>query len=250
MPLSDADLWQKIADWPLPCRAEWDALAEPPRNCTRFEHNLRLKGDWTDESALRLTEEYRRFLYLKALAGGPLTPPEEVDQVWHLHLEMGEDFSEGLCRAIGIPLTHEPGLARQAALASYEWGFGAYIREFGAAPPGDIWPRPDVLRRERYIKPFAFLGFAIFLIGVAVMFIGGAVYFFLAAVLAAAAFVVMVLGGDPEPFQRLIELGSDGNAEGSFAFGLWFGVTALGFGLGLAAGAFLPETPAKIARCG
>ncbi|MEK6230809.1 MAG: hypothetical protein N2A42_03075 [Luteolibacter sp.] len=30
--------------------------------------------------------EYKRFVALAMLAGHPVTPSEEVDQAWHLHL--------------------------------------------------------------------------------------------------------------------------------------------------------------------
>lgn len=79
MPLSNPDLWQKIANWPLPYRAERDTGVEPSRDCRCFEHNLRKQGDWTDESAVRITEIYRQFLYLKALSGRPVTPSECID---------------------------------------------------------------------------------------------------------------------------------------------------------------------------
>ena len=41
---------------------------------------------WTRAYAGRAFHEYKRFILLAVLAGHPVTPSEEVDHVWHLHL--------------------------------------------------------------------------------------------------------------------------------------------------------------------
>lgn len=125
MAMTDPDLWLRIYNYDLPHRDEWDADAEPGRWCQTLADNLRKGGDWTDESATRLVKEYRRFLYLKALSKGRMTPPKVIDEVWHLHLDMGDDFENRFCTAIGSKLTHEPKMERDAAMASYERGYYA-----------------------------------------------------------------------------------------------------------------------------
>ena len=57
----------------------------------------------------RVIEEYRKFLYLLASAGHPVTPSDQVDQAWHLHLTYTRSYWEDLCeKTIGKPLHHGP----------------------------------------------------------------------------------------------------------------------------------------------
>ena len=140
MPLTDPDLWLQIAGHGLPYRTEQDDDAHPPRQCSRFEHNLRKAGDWTEAATWLLVEEYRRFLYLKALDGGDLTPPQCLDEVWHLHLTIDPDNMAALCRTIGRPILHRTGLSDAEALAAYERALALYQREFDGLRPGAVWP--------------------------------------------------------------------------------------------------------------
>src|SRR5688500_16905963 len=51
-----------------------------------FEPRLRRENGWSAGFARRAIEEYRKFLFLAATARHPVSPPDVVDQVWHLHL--------------------------------------------------------------------------------------------------------------------------------------------------------------------
>lgn len=139
MPLSNPDLWQKIADWPLPYRAERDKDAEPPRDCTCFEHNLRRKGDWTDVSAARITQIYRKFLYLKALSGQAVTPSGCIDEAWHLHLSHPENYA-ALCRLVGRDIPHQTQLSYVERQRAYDRGRALFTAEFDTEPDRDLWP--------------------------------------------------------------------------------------------------------------
>lgn len=139
MPVSDPALWTLIADWPLPFRNDHDPKASPPRVCQRFEHNLRAAGDWSDAASDRITEGYRRFLYLKALSDEPLTPPHWVDEAWHLHLGFRDDYA-ALERAVGRPLPHRRTILKKEANRAYTRGRALWRREFDADPPPDLWP--------------------------------------------------------------------------------------------------------------
>jgi hypothetical protein len=103
------------------------------------------------EAALRV-REYLRFVYLTQISGTPLTPSKKVDEVWHLHLTMTRDYWEVFCaEVIGAPLHHDAasGAAADAKhAAQYADTLALYVREFGAAPPDDIWPRGRAKRRQ------------------------------------------------------------------------------------------------------
>src|SRR5687768_11467205 len=63
--------------------ALWAALSampiDPPEPASRFEDALASQQGWTGRFADRVTDEYRRFLYLAATAGFEVTPSQAVD---------------------------------------------------------------------------------------------------------------------------------------------------------------------------
>lgn len=148
MALSQPDLWSAILNHVLPHRAQFDVTAEPPRNMTSFEDCLRREGDWTDTAANQITMEYRKFLYLKAVQGGVLTPSEVVDQAWHLHRCFPEAYRRFCAEVAGQDIPHQRGIPKAQADSSYARLLAAYVREFDQTPSVEIWPSLAMLRRE------------------------------------------------------------------------------------------------------
>lgn len=124
-----------------------------------FQERLSSKHDLTAESAVRLEEEYRRFLYLKAIDGGTLTPSKHIDQAWHLHIETAEGEWTRFCHEVlKRQLDYQTGLSRAEAKASYARLLDLYRGEFTDEPPSDIWPGVRERRRRA-------IGFGIFSAG-------------------------------------------------------------------------------------
>lgn len=99
---------------------------------------------WTRPFAERAVVEYKRFLALTQLAGHPVCPSEQVDQVWHQHLVFTRSYWDRLCRdVLGRPLHHAPTAGGPAEhskhVAMYEQTLASYRRLFGE-PPADLWP--------------------------------------------------------------------------------------------------------------
>lgn len=118
---------------------------DPPGVELTFERRLARENGWSREFARRVVGEYRRFVLLAMEAGHVVTPSEEVDQAWHLHLIYTRSYWEGLCREVlGRPLHHGPtqgGSSEQAKyIDCYEQTLASYKRLFGEQPPADIWP--------------------------------------------------------------------------------------------------------------
>ena len=89
--------------------------------------------------------EYRRFLLLLATSDEPLTPSDQVDQAWHLHLAYTESYWQDLCHGVlQQRLHHGPtrGGERENRKFErwYERTLSTYAQVFGEAPPSDIWP--------------------------------------------------------------------------------------------------------------
>ena len=103
--------------------------------------------------------KYRRFMCLAVVAGHGVTPSDQVDQVWHLHLTYTRTYWERFCPdALGTPVHHGPTRGGPQEAATYrDWyvrTLESYRRVFGEDPPVDIWPPVSVrfgedLRFER-----------------------------------------------------------------------------------------------------
>lgn len=57
-----------------------------------FKDRLASENNWSIEFAEDAIQEYKRFMFLLSRCGHPVTPSEEVDQVWHLHLLFTKDY--------------------------------------------------------------------------------------------------------------------------------------------------------------
>lgn len=139
-------IWRRIATMRI--EAEGATLT--------FAARLARENGWSARHAAAVVEEYRRFLYLAATAG-PVTPSEDVDQAWHLHLSYTRHYWEMLCGEIlGRPLHHDPteGGAGQRAHyhRQYEETLARYRTIFGAAPPYEIWPDAETRFAARPLR--------------------------------------------------------------------------------------------------
>jgi hypothetical protein len=130
----------------------------------------------TEDSAQRLELEYRRYLYLKAVHGGVLTPSKRVDQAWHLHMETpGADW-DGFCGAwFGTKIDHVTGLSPEEARTGYGRSLDLYWQEFGQRPPKDIWPDNAVQAQARKARWIRWLGTGIALLAFGALFLSSKV---------------------------------------------------------------------------
>lgn len=135
--MKDPDLWSRIRS----CHPD-DVEADFP-----FSGRLARDNGWTPAYAQRAILEYQRFAYLTRLGEGMVTPSDEVDQAWHLHLTYTRHYWGPFRDALGGALHHMPtkGGPDQAALfrQAYAKTLDLYRREFGD-PPADLWPEEAI----------------------------------------------------------------------------------------------------------
>ncbi len=110
-----------------------------------FSARLARENGWSPDFARRVVGEYKRFVYLALRAGHPVTPSEEVDEAWHLHLCYTRSYWDEMCgKVLGRPLHHGPteGGAEEDRKFGDWYGrtLESYRRIFGEEPPPDIWP--------------------------------------------------------------------------------------------------------------
>ena len=133
----DTPLWQAIAAMRI----------EPEGAALGYAARLGRKQGWGKRYTYAVIEEYRRFLYLATTGERPITPSEDVDEAWHLHLTYTRHYWEDLCgRILGRPLHHDPtegGAAQQAHFKDqYAATLARYEVVFGEPPRPDVWPPP------------------------------------------------------------------------------------------------------------
>jgi hypothetical protein len=130
----DDDLWMRISAFQL----------DDPESSLPFSKRLARENGWSRHFACRVVGEYKKFCYIAVTAGHNVTPSDEVDQAWHLHLLYTRSYWDGFCaHVLSRPLHHGPTQGGKEesdkfrtwyrqTLSSYEGIFGA--------PPPDIWP--------------------------------------------------------------------------------------------------------------
>jgi uncharacterized protein (TIGR04222 family) len=128
------ELWNRLVAFDL------DGTATLP-----FSRRLARDNGWSPAFAERVVLEYKKFVYLAVTCGHPVTPSDEVDQAWHLHLVYTRSYWDDLCgQVLGFALHHGPTKGGTAEGHKFQDWYAAtqrsYEAAFGSAPPADIWP--------------------------------------------------------------------------------------------------------------
>ncbi|MCE3229819.1 MAG: hypothetical protein K0S32_4370 [Bacteroidetes bacterium] len=133
------ELWDKIKDFEL----------DDPEIALSFSDRLARENGWSLEYSLRAIHEYKKFIYMLCIADHPLTPSDQVDQAWHLHLLYTESYWIDLCKnTLHKQIHHGPTKGGKSEGEKYndlyERTLALYSKEFGKKAPADIWPDPKI----------------------------------------------------------------------------------------------------------
>jgi hypothetical protein len=114
-----------------------------------FSQRLARENGWTAAYALRVIQEYKRFIYLACISPDQVTPSDEVDQAWHLHLVYSRDYWGRFCPdVLRRELHHGPTEGGTYEAQRFEQNYTRtlqlYEATFGEKPPGDIWTPPSI----------------------------------------------------------------------------------------------------------
>jgi hypothetical protein len=110
-----------------------------------FSARLARENGWSRAYTARVITEYRRFVFLAFAAGHPVSPSDQVDQAWHLHLLYTRSYWQEFCgETLGMPFHHQPtegGAEERVKFAEwYAQTLESYRAFFDQKPPEDIWP--------------------------------------------------------------------------------------------------------------
>jgi len=132
-------------------RPLWQSLLRfqigDPQAPFSFTDRLARENRWQYGFALRAVLEYKRFLFLVCTSNLPLTPSDEVDQVWHLHLLYTQSYWEELCgEVVKRPIHHGPTKGGQPEIDKYQTCYRRTLERYGEVfgkPPTAWWPPPE-----------------------------------------------------------------------------------------------------------
>lgn len=133
------DFWEQVSRFEL----------DDPDSAVRFSNRLCRENGWSTEYSLRAIHEYKKFMFLLCIADQPLTPSDQVDQVWHLHLLYTKSYWYSFCRDIlKKEIHHEPtkgGKMEGDKFSNwYDRTKEFYQKIFDTQPPEDIWPSTEI----------------------------------------------------------------------------------------------------------
>jgi hypothetical protein len=122
-----------------------------------FSDRLARENEWSKEFALRAIEEYKKFMFLICTINLPLTPSDEVDQVWHLHLLYTQSYWKEFCaRILKREVHHGPtkgGTQENNKFSDWYSKTLLYYKEkFKLDPPIDLWPPKEIRFRQSDFK--------------------------------------------------------------------------------------------------
>ncbi|MFN0200468.1 MAG: hypothetical protein ACKVTZ_03055 [Bacteroidia bacterium] len=130
---AQAALWQKIQDFAF----------DAPHAAYPFSVRLADEQGWSMKFTERVLEEYRKFLFLSAVAGHIVSPSETIDEAWHLHLIYSESYHDFCQNVLRTTLHHLPSKGGQSEKEKYNHFHlqtkESYAQFFGENPPSDIW---------------------------------------------------------------------------------------------------------------
>ena len=113
-----------------------------------FSERLARENGWSPSYARRVIHEYKRFAFLAVTAGHPVSPSDEVDQAWHLHMLYTRAYWTNFCaEVLRTPLHHQPtkgGREERGKFHNwYQRTLESYRQFFNMEPPSDIWPSAE-----------------------------------------------------------------------------------------------------------
>lgn len=174
-------LWEKISQFKM----------DDENSDFTFSKRLARENNWTLEYSKKVMDEYKKFIFLCCVTKTGVTPSDQVDQVWHLHLTYTKSYWNDFCKnTLDKEIHHNPTKGGNSEAIKFDDFYSntkeEYYSYFKIEPPIEIWPnnekrfseinfkrintnnnwiikKPTLSERNKYITLFFFLA-SIFLI--------------------------------------------------------------------------------------
>lgn len=138
--MQDPALWSALKAHPLPVQGQRLGMLGL----------IRRVGRWGARHSAATLEEYRRFLYLAAVAGTEVVPPPILHCVWQMHARDHQHYTVDLVRGvIGRPMPNPFDLPPPLGDPAHARTRELYRREFGHRAPRVLWPTAPAMLFRR-----------------------------------------------------------------------------------------------------
>ncbi len=146
--------------WNTASRSLWQRIQAHPvggEAARMFHARLAREQGWSSTETSAAIAEYQRFCLLATSCGHEVTPSEEVDAVWHLHLLYTRDYWQHFCtQVLGGELHHGPtrGAVEEPRFReAYARTLQSYEAYFGTSPER-WWPAASERFARRSLRRF------------------------------------------------------------------------------------------------
>ncbi len=113
-----------------------------------FAKRLARENGWSSNYTEAVIEEYKKFIFLCCISDKPITPSDQVDQAWHLHMIYTKSYWNNFCsNTLQNEIHHNPtkGGSKEGEKFKnlYAHTFLLYQEKFKQDVPKQIWLNAD-----------------------------------------------------------------------------------------------------------
>ena len=135
MTTEEAKLWKKIECFQL----------NDEQSSFQFSERLSRENGWSSYYTEQVIKEYKKFIFLCCISQKSVTPSDQVDQAWHLHLTYTKSYWIDLCQnTLSKEIHHNPTKGGKAEGEKFDNQYSStldlYRKTFKMEPPKTIWP--------------------------------------------------------------------------------------------------------------
>ena len=139
----------------------WDRINsfrfDEPGTVLTFEKRLARENGWSLSYTQDVIEEYKKFIFLCCISDSPITPSDQVDQAWHLHMIYTKSYWINFCKdTLQMEIHHNPtkgGSSEQTKFKDlYAHTFLLYHDKFETPAPTNIWLNSEKRFREIHFQ--------------------------------------------------------------------------------------------------
>ena len=128
-------LWEKISNFKI----------DDENSNFKFSERLARENNWSIDYSKKVIDEYKKFIFLCCVTKTGVTPSDQVDQAWHLHLTYTKSYWNDLCKnTLEKEIHHNPTKGGNSEAIKFDDFYSKtkedYQTLFKSEPPIEIWP--------------------------------------------------------------------------------------------------------------
>lgn len=128
-------LWEKISQFKI----------DDENSDFTFSKRLARENNWSLGYSKKVMDEYKKFIFLCCVTKTGVTPSDQVDQAWHLHLTYTKSYWIDFCKnTLEKEIHHNPTKGGKSEATKFDDFYSKtkddYKTLFENEPPIEIWP--------------------------------------------------------------------------------------------------------------